>query len=271
VHNEINACPTFAEKVDYARNAWKNRVNNAAFDEIKNKLVKMCVHNTICNYCEATLATDIEHILPKLFFPELAFAWDNYLLACKTCNTAFKLDNIAVFLPGSGINLFRVPRGTQPPSGNVAMINIRHENPANLIDLDLGTGVFYEKFPLGTMEYEKAKYTIDEALFLNIRDDLRESREVTFKEQYQNLRYATLIFESESLEEIGHIINNHEPIIVIDPVIGVRRVKAELLVNIRKAIRNKRHPTVWAEMKNQRFLFPRLNDLFNRYPQALNW
>jgi hypothetical protein len=41
-------------------------------------------------YCEDSLGTDIEHFWPKMAYPERAFAWDNYLLACSHCNSNLK-------------------------------------------------------------------------------------------------------------------------------------------------------------------------------------
>jgi hypothetical protein len=42
-----------------------------------------------CSFCEKRLTQllEVEHILPKSLNPELEFAWDNFLLSCKTCNT----------------------------------------------------------------------------------------------------------------------------------------------------------------------------------------
>lgn len=271
VQNAINAMGTFDEKVTAAKNAWKNQTNNAAFNEIKRTLMGMCVHNTICNYCEATEGTDIEHILPKSFFPEFAFVWENYLLACKTCNSAYKLDKISVFDPPPVHKLSAVARGTEPTTPNTAMINIRLIDPSTLIDLDLKNGTFFEKFPINTVEYEKARYTIDEALFLNIRDNLREARESTFKEQFRNLSYAVLVHESSSFDELDQHINTHEPFITIDRTKNFNDLKIELLDYIKNAILTKRHPTVWAEMKLQYIAYPRLEDLFNRFRAALTW
>jgi uncharacterized protein (TIGR02646 family) len=43
-----------------------------------------------CAYCESKferIVLDIEHYKPKSIYPELALDWDNFLLACKACNT----------------------------------------------------------------------------------------------------------------------------------------------------------------------------------------
>jgi hypothetical protein len=42
-----------------------------------------------CSYCSAPIFSHlaIEHVLPKNTFPQSAFAWPNFLLACSTCNS----------------------------------------------------------------------------------------------------------------------------------------------------------------------------------------
>jgi uncharacterized protein (TIGR02646 family) len=42
-----------------------------------------------CSYCERPIDPDIEHKLPKQkeFYPELECDWNNFLLACKNCNS----------------------------------------------------------------------------------------------------------------------------------------------------------------------------------------
>lgn len=41
-------------------------------------------------YCEDSAGTDIDHFYPKSTYHDRAFAWDNYLLACSTCNSNYK-------------------------------------------------------------------------------------------------------------------------------------------------------------------------------------
>lgn len=43
-----------------------------------------------CSYCERPLKTaeaEVEHMLPKNRYPDDESNWENYLLACKACNT----------------------------------------------------------------------------------------------------------------------------------------------------------------------------------------
>lgn len=49
-----------------------------------------------CAYCESSSAPTIEHIWPKSEYPAKMFDWDNFLAACRDCNSEklaeFKLD-----------------------------------------------------------------------------------------------------------------------------------------------------------------------------------
>ena len=42
-----------------------------------------------CSYCERRLPTSlaVEHVVPKSLAPDLATAWDNFLLGCTNCNS----------------------------------------------------------------------------------------------------------------------------------------------------------------------------------------
>ena len=51
----------------------------------------LCEHiGNFCSYCERPLPEDVEHVLPKLEFPDLRLRWANFLLACKSCNDTKK-------------------------------------------------------------------------------------------------------------------------------------------------------------------------------------
>lgn len=52
-----------------------------------------------CWYCERTdEAPHVEHFRPQTIFPLLAYQWDNLLLACSTCNAAYKSDHFPLLL-----------------------------------------------------------------------------------------------------------------------------------------------------------------------------
>jgi uncharacterized protein (TIGR02646 family) len=267
VQSAINAA---TDNIRAAKNAWENRSNNAAFVEIWATLETMCVGKGICNYCENNEATDIEHIYPKSFFPEMAFVWENYLLACKTCNSHYKLDKIAVFNPPGSTTRFDVVRGAVPPTKEVLMINPRTENPLDFLELNLRTGVFLEKHASPSRAFKQAEYTI-EVLALNARDALREAREANTKTIFRKLQYAVCVKEATTFADLDTVVNKNEPFITLDTTRPLADVQSELLESIRIAITEAPHPTIWVEIKRQHASIPRIADLFARLPEALNW
>lgn len=71
-----------------AQRLWKQQ--GPAFEEIRATLGAMASGRERCMYCEDSEGTDIEHFWPKSTYPERAFTWTNYLLACSRCNSNFK-------------------------------------------------------------------------------------------------------------------------------------------------------------------------------------
>ncbi len=57
-----------------------------------------------CSYCERPFPEDVEHVLPKLEYPNLRLHWGNFLLACKSCNDTKKNQQIMVSPPASRID-----------------------------------------------------------------------------------------------------------------------------------------------------------------------
>ncbi len=81
-------------QVRKAVSLWKSKKGSQAgkdaFAEVEGTLVEMCNAPRRCMYCEDSAAWDVEHVKPKSSYPQAAFYWDNFLLACSTCNTRFK-------------------------------------------------------------------------------------------------------------------------------------------------------------------------------------
>ncbi len=75
-------------KAEAAR-LWHSK-SRAIFCEVRNTLQEMAPGIQHCMYCENNEATDIEHFWPKSTYPERAFEWANYLLACSNCNSNHK-------------------------------------------------------------------------------------------------------------------------------------------------------------------------------------
>ncbi len=159
----IDAETSFAAKAKKAKSLWNSKPKKK-FKEIKKKLLELCVSVEICNYCEQNEANDIEHIDPKSFFPERAFVWDNYLLACKQCNSAYKLDQC--FVIDNNGNLHLTTRGQEPLFKTNALINARTENPCDFMILNMKDFTFEILDNLATNNQHKAEKTI-EILALN--------------------------------------------------------------------------------------------------------
>lgn len=68
-----------------AASLWKQRP--AVLQEVREVLGAMATGRGRCMYCEDSSGTDIDHFYPKGRYPERAFRWDNYLLACSHCNS----------------------------------------------------------------------------------------------------------------------------------------------------------------------------------------
>ena len=74
-----------------ARKLW-NMQANRAFREIREALGKMASGLERCMYCEDSEGTAIEHFWPKSVYPDRAFDWLNYLIACSETGEALAVD-----------------------------------------------------------------------------------------------------------------------------------------------------------------------------------
>lgn len=68
---------------------WETKPK-AAFEEVRTALEGMAHGRARCMYCEDSFGTDIDHFWPKADYPDRAFSWPNYLLACSFCNSNLK-------------------------------------------------------------------------------------------------------------------------------------------------------------------------------------
>lgn len=83
---DINAQPTYAQKVAEGKRLFQAKSRTAAFTPVRHALAQMCAGPRRCCYCEDSAATDVEHIWPKDYYPDLVFVWENYLYGCPRCN-----------------------------------------------------------------------------------------------------------------------------------------------------------------------------------------
>lgn len=240
---EINNEASYADKVVKADNLWKSK-SKKHFDDIRTILDKMCVGSRRCNYCEDSVADEVEHIKPKSLYPNDCFKSENYLYACGPCNGP-KNNKYAIFDQQNNVIDVSRKKGSAvipPKNGNSVFINPKTENPLNFIILDLNTFLFIPLPGKGAIEIARAKYTI-ETLGLNSRDYLVNARKHAFHSYKDSL-------ENYINKKLNGATND------------------QLLIR-RNEINGRHHPTVWSEMKRQNSFYPELKQLFDAAPELI--
>lgn len=139
-----------------AQRLWNQR-DNAAFHEIRAVLKSMTTGRERCMYCEDSAATDIEHFWPKSKYPERAFCWDNYLLACSDCNSNYKRAKFPL-----------------DENGAPLLIDPTAEDPREHLTLSVKTGKYRPKTRGGQ---ESHKGTVSIEVFGLGRDLLEKGRQ----------------------------------------------------------------------------------------------
>ncbi|WP_313374136.1 hypothetical protein [Pantoea sp. CTOTU50773] len=240
--NVINNKPSYEEKVNSAKNSWESK-NRNHFQSIRDTLDLICCGARRCHYCEDSAADEVEHIWPKAFFPEKTFVWQNYLFSCGPCNGSHKKDKFAVFdQQGNQFDITRLRNlpVVPPTPGNPMFIDPAYDDPTDFITLDLTTGLFVPRFPIGTSEYKRAVYTL-KTLGLNERDYLSKAR----RSAYAGYKDALVAYDN--LKKNGG--------------------SASQLKNKRNEIAEKHHPSVWNEMKVLARQQLAHGYFFNNYPE----
>ena len=247
---EIDAISDYKARVSRAKERFEslNRRGHSTFDTVKATLTQMCSGARRCCYCEDSAADEVEHIRPKSLYPELAFAWVNYLYACGPCNGP-KNNRFAVFVDGTGqfTNVARRKGApyVPPVSGQPVLIDPRVEDPAEYMELDLrNTFFFVPRAKPDTPSYKRARYTID-TLQLNVREHLPRARRSAYLDYLAHLRQY--LQERTQGKPQGH------------------------LDSLAREIQTRQHPTVWMEMKRQHKQVEELRPLFEAVPEALGW
>lgn len=248
--SEIDALARYADRVEIARRRFEqcNTAKNTTFKEVRATLARMCSGAQRCGYCEDSAADEVEHIWPKDLYPELVFAWSNYLYACGPCNGP-KNNRFAVFpsRARAHVEVGRMPGAPiRPPlKGTPALIDPRREDPMALLMLDLrGTFLLLPTGPRGSKDFHRAEYTL-EVLRLNTREILLAARANAFA------GYRARLVEYISWRERGE--------------------SQEALARCIQSIQRAAHPTVWKEMQRQHARLPELRPLFRKAPEALRW
>lgn len=242
---EVDAVDSYAKQVAEGKRLFslRNTPGNAVFDEVKRTLYRMCAGARRCAYCEDSAADEVEHVRPKDLYPQVVFAWSNYVYACGPCNGP-KGSHFAVFVAGNRkpveIARKRSAPIVPPLDGDPALIDPRTEDATKLLWLDLReTFLFTALAAEGTRDYERADYTI-RTLRLNIRPELPEARRGAYRDY---------------VAHVHHYQRERDA-----------RASSARLVGLRESIQTRPHPTVWREMLRQRDKIPELKALFADLP-----
>jgi len=131
------------QEVDYelrrekARQMWET--HSQSLSKVREILKEMTPSIESCCYCEDSFARDIDHFRPKTLYPNDTFVWENYLLACPTCN-GNKKDKFAIF-DGEGrkqdVTHPRNQPKTEQMDGQAVLSNPRFENPLDFLRIEL--------------------------------------------------------------------------------------------------------------------------------------
>ena len=276
---DIDGQADFPTKVRRAQSLWDNKSSGIpgknAFRDIREKLSMMSSSPGICCYCENNESTDIEHIYPKKSYPNKAFQWENYLLACSVCNTHYKSDKCSVFDPeqSHAVSDITPPRGRfpEPPNEDYCLVNPRFENPMDFFKLELTRtqSFFFEPLTLNAQSrsFLKANYTI-ETLGLNTRDTVVNARKAAAQDFIAALRKYQQVHQAGTFDELEAVVAD---IPTVDRNQSLEQEKDRIKAAIRDYIKTRSHPTVWQELKRQRSDLPVTNSLFSAFPEALDW
>lgn len=266
----VNAEASFAERASKAKALWNSKGGKdgeKSFEEIIKVLESMCVSVEICNYCEQNEGNDIEHIYPKSFFPENTFDWNNYLLACKQCNSGYKLDECHVL--DNNNEVMKVKRGEEPAYKSVAFINPRIEDPNSFMLLNTESFKFEILPEIGVMNERKSEKTID-ILELNTRATLLETRKKAATYYYERMERLTRVLQANSIEDIHQILTPYEE--CLDIGVSVVELKDTIKDGFRRDIQFHSHPSVWHSIKTiESKVKAKWVRLFEILPEALNW
>jgi uncharacterized protein (TIGR02646 family) len=111
--------------------------DNKAFREIREVLRRMASGIERCMYCEDSQGAAIEHFWPRAGYPERAFDWLNYLIACSGCNSNHKRDQFPL-----------------DATGQPLLVNPAEEDPLDHLRLSPSTGIFEPQSPKGMPSIE---------------------------------------------------------------------------------------------------------------------
>lgn len=137
--------------VDYFQNGVGWRPDDSCWREFRPRLGERS--NNICWYCEQQCAAavdaggraaTVDHFRPISKFPQLAYAWSNWVFSCYRCNSENKQDS----WPETGY--------VDPCAAAVA------ERPEQYFDYEADTGAIIPRNDISDLARRKARHTIDD-------------------------------------------------------------------------------------------------------------
>ena len=137
--------------VDHRDGSRANPPSDARWRRFRDEL--QAAFGGLCGYCEELCRGETDHFQPKYRFPELVYAWSNWLFACHNCNQT----KGAKWPPDGYIN----PCAATLP-----------ERPENFFRFDTDTGEILPALGLSSDHKDTAQKTIED-LSLNAGHHLR--------------------------------------------------------------------------------------------------
>lgn len=242
---ELEAIVDFRGSVVRAEDLWhlKNTKSNRVMGPVRDACWRARPGaRKLCRWCERSEADEIDHVAPRRHFPTQTFRWSNFVPSCGPCNTR-KSDRTAILLDGRLSVIHRREPPSPPPSGPLALISPRTEDPLTFLELDLQTGLYGAALEVTAHEQERAQYTI-EILGLNRRADLVDARK-------------------EAIRSVRRMLDS--------TLAGRIRGDESLVREARDSIQRMHFPAVWESMRRQRQWYDWLRDFFDALPDALSW
>lgn len=196
--SEVDGQATHLARAERARALFGLKDNNA-FREVIAALSELTSahpdERAYCYYCEHDRRAAVEHVFPSRHYPERAFQYQNYALACFNCNTIKKGDRFAVFDAASKEVVefdWKSLGENPPPVGQPVLIDLRLEDPLEFIRLDFATGFFAPRPGLDKEKQKRAGYTIR---LLGLNDDGLPRRRLEYVDAFR--RRFDLLLEAE--------------------------------------------------------------------------
>lgn len=263
---KIDRKSTFSQKAAKAQSSWDSK-NAKTFRKVIDTLLLMNISKGICNYCEQNESNDIEHIDPKSFFPEKTFVWENYILACKQCNSGHKLDKCFVFDSSGSLNFLE--RSIQPSSKDVAFINPRIDDPSKYMIITFPSYQFEILEGISQKHTLIAQKTID-ILELNTRAVLIEARKNAANYYFSILDRLVRVRAARTKKSLKSILSPVDSL--IDDTKSLKTLKAEITESYKNHVISYQHPSVWYSIKKiSSIIDPTWKRLFLEFPEAKNW